>query len=64
MDNDERHPHFCDCDTCLNGGTGVRIGELRRRSAALDRCRLDKREQIRRRRERADRGLSAMGAAE
>jgi hypothetical protein len=20
---DELHPHFCDCDDCLNGGAGV-----------------------------------------
>jgi hypothetical protein len=25
VDNDERHPHFCECDTCINGAHGMRI---------------------------------------
>lgn len=23
--SEESHPHFCDCDTCLNGGAGEKL---------------------------------------
>ncbi len=25
MSDGERHPNFCDCDTCLNGAHGMRL---------------------------------------
>lgn len=25
MSDGERHPHFCDCDTCINGSPGMRV---------------------------------------
>lgn len=31
MSDGERHPHFCDCDSCINGAHGMRITDFKPR---------------------------------